>query len=284
MRTLTIDPAVPFLIPPAYPIAIVLVGCGGTGSHLAQALARLAGHVSHSPTPLSLTFIDGDTVEAKNVGRQLFSPADVGRNKAQVLATRFSTLFGLRITAVPQMATAETFVSRYDERHIYRIVVGAVDGADGRTAIHTALQSDLFSLWIDCGNHEASGQVCLGTTTDKADLAGAFALGGICAHLPAPSLQYPDLLKKAVVRPRADCADAMIDNAQSLQVNQMMAAMAGQYLYQIVVHRRLTTFASVVDLTTLTMRSTPITAATVAEASGIPLATLTATKKKGRAA
>ncbi len=43
-------------------------------------------------------------------------------------------------------------------------------------------------------------------------------------------------------------------------VNQMMAAISGEYLYKLVVPRRLTTFQTVVDLNTLAMRSTPITA------------------------
>jgi hypothetical protein len=61
----------------------------------------------------------------------------------------------------------------------------------------------------------------------------------------------------------------MQNDAQSLMVNQMMAGIAAQYLYQLVVQRRLTTFQTVVDLDGLSMRSTPITARTLAEATGL---------------
>jgi PRTRC genetic system ThiF family protein len=279
MQVLEIDPPVPFVIPADRPIAVALVGCGGTGSHIAQALARLAAHVRDSGGPsVYLTFLDGDHVEPKNVGRQLFSPADVGRNKAQTLAARFSALFGLRIVAVPEMADAE-LLHNPAISSAYRIAVGAVDNAPGRRAIDETLGARRFELWLDCGNHEASGQVAVGSVTHRRGLEGSLALGSICSALPAPSLQYPDLVKDAPPRPRADCATAMVDNAQSLMVNQLMAAIAGQYLYQIAVARRLTTFATVADLTTLTMRSTPITATQIAAATGISPDALAGVKK-----
>ena len=104
MQTLQLDPPVPFLLP-AGPITIALVGCGGTGSHIAQALARIAAHTRHGREQLRLVFLDGDHVEEKNVGRQLFGPGDVGQNKAIALAARFNHLFGLAIEAIPAMAT-----------------------------------------------------------------------------------------------------------------------------------------------------------------------------------
>lgn len=292
MRSLTIDPPIPYLLPADRPIHLLLVGCGGTGSHLAQALARLASHVRDGGgQPPVLTFVDGDTVEPKNVGRQLFSRADIGHNKAQVLAARFGAVFGLKITAVPEMLGGDFFTTR--GRELFegstgsgplRVAIGAVDTAAARGELHRALRWRQLHLWLDCGNHEHSGQVCIGGAGDSDDLAGALALGTICGALPGPGLQFPDLLMPPPKRKkRVDCAAAMVDNAQSLQVNQMMAAIAGQYLYGLVVARRLTTFQTVADLTSLTMRSLPITAANLAAATGLSVGHFTAAKK-GRAA
>lgn len=291
MRSLTIDPPIPYLLPPDRPIHFVLVGCGGTGSHLAQALARLASHVRDGGGQApALTFVDGDTVEAKNVGRQLFSRADIGHNKAQALAARFGAVFGLKITAVPEMLGDGFFTTHgtklLGERYggPLRVAIGAVDTAAARSTLHQALRWGNLHLWLDCGNHEHSGQVCIGSAGDADSLAGALALGTICGALPGPGLQFPDLLKPPPKRKkRVDCAAAMVDNAQSLQVNQMMAAIAGQYLYGLVVARRLTTFQTVADLTSLTMRSLPITAANLAVATGLSAGHLTAATK-GRAA
>lgn len=267
MHPLIVDPPIPYLLPAA-PAAIILVGCGGTGSHIAQSLARLAVHAAD----VTLIFIDGDTVEAKNVGRQLFSRADIGKNKAQVLAGRFGLVFGQSITAIPEMATADLLRTVTPRgRPILRLLVGAVDNAAARREIAEATGgSDLGGghLWIDAGNHEASGQVVVGKATTRAAMTGAVSLTGICTALPAPSLVYPDLLVDQKRR-RLDCAAAMIADEQSLMVNQMMAAIVAQYCYQIVVSRRLTTFETMVDLQSLTMRSTPITAATLSRATGV---------------
>lgn len=265
MQTLTIDPAVPFLIPEVTGFTILLVGCGGTGSHIAQGLARLAAHCRDSGGPdIGLAFVDGDTVEAKNVGRQLFSLADIGKNKAQVLAGRFSAVFGLPIATFPAMLNGQRITHGG-----YGIIVGAVDSAQGRQAIREELTNFGWRLWIDCGNHESSGQVVVGRATSTGQLVGTLKLPGLCGSLPTAPLLYPELLRDAPARARADCAAAMQDNAQSLMVNQMMASIAAQYLYQIVIRRRLTTFQTVVDLDSLAMRSDAITAANLSKATGL---------------
>lgn len=268
MQTLKIDPIVPYLIPPG-PMRVILVGCGGTGSHLAQSLARLAVHAQAAGQQVELIFIDGDTVELKNVGRQLFSTADIGMNKAQALAARFSAVFGLPIIAWPDMADTDLL------RHlcggeiggwgnVYPLLIGAVDSTSGRQALAGALAHQRRGLWLDAGNHEQAGQVCVGSAIVPAEVQQAFRLSGLCQALPAPSLQFPELLVSVPPRPRADCAQAVIDNAQSLMVNQAMAAIAAQYAYQIVMGRRLTTFQTTIDLASLTMRSLPITATALA--------------------
>jgi PRTRC genetic system ThiF family protein len=268
MQPLIIDPAVPFVLPDG-PITIALVGCGGTGSHIAQSLARLAAHVRDTGGALDLLFIDGDRVEAKNVGRQLFCQAEVGQNKAQTLAARFGGAFGLKITALPFMATKELLSDVGPNVQGFGILVGAVDSWHGRQALHDALAlRPGWRVWLDCGNHEHAGQVCLGSHVNAKDLRNAFALGGLCQALPAPSLQYPELLTPPVVQP-VDCAAAMLDNAQSLMVNQAIASVAGQYLYQLVMQRRVTTMQTTIDLQSLSMRSTPITVANVAQITGV---------------
>ena len=45
---------------------------------------------------------DGDIVEEKNLVRQNFTPADLGENKAKVLAERYSSVFGMETEYVPE--------------------------------------------------------------------------------------------------------------------------------------------------------------------------------------
>lgn len=271
MQHLSIEPIVPFIVRPG-PVTVALIGCGGTGSHIAQSLARIAAHLQASRTDLRLIFIDGDCVEERNVGRQLFTPADVGKNKAQVLAARFSALFGLAIDAVPEMATVDRLAAlggltrRYGGKNdSVGLLVGAVDNAVARKTLHGALhQQSCWNVWLDCGNHEHAGQVAVGTETDAVQLQGAIKLG-ICAKLPAPSVVYPDLLTATERRRREDCAAAMEDNLQGLMVNTQVGAIAAAYLEQLIVRRRVTTFTTMFDQTTLAMRSTHITERAIRE-------------------
>lgn len=288
MQSLALDPAVPFILPPDAPIQVVLVGAGGTGSHILQSLARVATHVAQQPGPqLQITVVDGDHVEAKNVGRQLFSASDVGLNKAQALVGRFNAVFGLRMEAIPQMADATVFNT--PARGVVRILVGAVDTPAARRVLHEALDHGHARVWLDCGNEEASGQVVVGTQVERKQLRGALALG-LCRDLPAPSLVYPNLIA-APPKPKAgDCAAQMEANVQGLMVNQAVAAVAAQYLHDLIILRRLTTFETTISLAPVAMRSRPITAVTLAAALDCTLDDLAPApprvtpKKKGRAA
>lgn len=267
MQQLTIDQPIPFILP-ALPEVIVVCGCGGTGSHIAQSLARLLAHLRDTRgISVELVLIDGDTVEQRNVGRQLFAACEIGQNKAQTLAARFSAAFALNIHAIPAMATAELLAVLARGRQGLGLLVGAVDGPAGRIALMKALSSGAWHLWLDSGNHDRSGQVVIGTKVRPQHLQDAFKLGGICTALPAPSLVYPELVATRPVEPVAEnqnCAAAMQDNLQSLMINQMMAAIVAEYIAKLFLEGRITTFETVVDLQTLSMRSTPITARTVA--------------------
>lgn len=260
MQSLAIDSPSALLVPADAPITILLVGCGGTGSCLAPILARLVLHARAQGMTVDARLMDGDTVEARNVGRQLFAPAEIGRNKARVLADRLNAALGLDLAAAACMADAPlltqcvTSVPRQTT-----ILIGAVDTASGRRAMASTLQHARGVLWLDLGNTDRAGQIVLGTTTAPAGLRGALDVPGLCRALPAASLLFPNLLDDAPA-PVLDCAAAVAANAQSLLINQLMASVAGEYLYQLIIERRVTRYRSVLDARTLTLTSRAITA------------------------
>lgn len=273
----------PYVLPANQPISVCLVGCGGTGSHLALSLARLAVHVrERGGPPLQLCFVDGDVVERGNLGRQLFSPAELGRNKAVTLADRLNAALGLSIQAVPAMATTELLRELAPSYQTAGILVGAVDMPSGRRALHQALAQQQWRLWLDAGNERSWGTVLLGSATERRQLTGACALGGLCTALPAPTLSYPHLLGDQLLDEVDACAPAMRDERQSLMVNQVMAAVVGQYLYQLIVARQITTFETALDLASLTMRSTTITPGNIARAAGLSVEDVTRLEKPTR--
>jgi molybdopterin/thiamine biosynthesis adenylyltransferase len=59
-----------------------IIGAGGVGSWLAPAVCLLV-------KPENVTIIDGDTLERGNLNRQLFTAAEIGKNKAQALAAKY---------------------------------------------------------------------------------------------------------------------------------------------------------------------------------------------------
>lgn len=103
----------------------------------------------HTPR---ITFIDPDTVEKKNVGRQMFTLADLGQNKAELLMRRLNLALGLDITAIP-----EPFDPDRHPNGNGTLLIGCVDNHEARRALAQAT-----GFWIDCGNHFESGQVVAG--------------------------------------------------------------------------------------------------------------------------
>ena len=80
------------------PVKIVVIGAGGTGGYVIPHLYRL-GYASHRD--VRVIVCDGDVVEEKNLIRQNFVEQDIGRNKAQVQAERYSAAFGIECEYKP---------------------------------------------------------------------------------------------------------------------------------------------------------------------------------------
>ena len=67
------------------PVKIVMLGAGGIGGYVAPYLFRLLHMLDR---PACFVICDGDIVELKNLDRQNFVQADLGENKARILAER----------------------------------------------------------------------------------------------------------------------------------------------------------------------------------------------------
>ena len=100
------------------PVKIVMLGAGGTGGHIAPHLYRLLYSLER---PVRFIICDGDVVEEKNLVRQNFIQADLGENKAKVLAERYSTVFGLETEYVPSFVEKEDDLRRLLKPDHWRI-------------------------------------------------------------------------------------------------------------------------------------------------------------------
>jgi PRTRC genetic system ThiF family protein len=234
---------------------VTVVGLGGTGAQIARQVARIVYDMQrsrlHAP---QIVLIDPDTVEAKNVGRQLFTEAEIGQNKALALMRRFNCALGLEIVALPEAVNAEAHFERYGGN----LVIGAVDNHLARREL-----ARIEGLWLDCGNHRMSGQVVLGNTCDP-DLMLRHIQGndGKYAYLPNAALLFPALLEPEptveMANEQRSCADLVLQGDQHLLVNDWMACAAASYLYALLRRQPVTTFATFVSLDGLSVRSLPI--------------------------
>lgn len=128
--------------------SIAVLGCGGTGGHVAAGLARLQLAVQSLGGKFPrVTLCDPDIVETPNIGRQLFSEDDVGVNKATALASRINLSYGM------DWQSSET-----DTVGSMNLV--CVDSRRSRKKIYS--RGGLQAYWIDHGNNASTGQVILG--------------------------------------------------------------------------------------------------------------------------
>lgn len=216
------------------PIKIVMLGAGGTGGHIAPHLYRLLYALDR---PVKIIIADGDIVEAKNLVRQNFISADLGRNKAQVLAERYASAFGMETLYIPNFIESEDELTElvkpdrfpagpYSYQHVegYSILIGAVDNNRSRLLCHKVFNNTDDLIYIDSGNGEFTGQVICGIRRK-----------GRTYYKPLCDL-YPDVLDDTDKFPtELSCAEAAISAPQSLVANIMAATAVVSFLYNALV-------------------------------------------------
>jgi hypothetical protein len=94
-----------------FPKNIVLVGCGGTGSWLAHSLVHFIYEAYNkelisSFKDVKVWFVDFDSVEAKNIVRQVFLLEDIGEIKSTVLDDRYGNI--ILSEAIPEAVNSAT--------------------------------------------------------------------------------------------------------------------------------------------------------------------------------
>lgn len=254
--------------------------------------AACAAAVRDRGEKVELVFCDPDTVEAKNVPRQLFAASDIGRPKAAVLAERYGAAWGLAATIDAAVFSAANYqLGGYYHDRSLTVIVGAVDNAAARREMAKACEANregaLPSVWwIDAGNSAESGQVLVGSDVKPAGLRGSVQLGAVW-RLPAPSLVAPDLLvtrDEELGTPRLSCAELVAANLQSQTVNCWAATIAGDTLYRLLVSRDLTRFATWFEARGGSVRSTPTAPSEIARAARVRESSLHPRESRTRAA
>ena len=214
------------------PVKIVMLGAGGTGGHIAPHLYRLLYALDR---PVRFIICDGDIVEQKNLVRQNFIPADLGENKAKVLAERYATVFGMETEYVPAFVESEEKLRELLTPRQWRkgyygdivtteqvILIGAVDNNKSRQLCHRLFYEMKELIYIDSGNGEHTGQVVCGIRS-----------GGRTFYRPIGAA-YPDVLKETDKFPtELSCAEASVSAPQSIAANITAATAVVDMIYNI---------------------------------------------------
>lgn len=206
--------------------AIYVAGAGGTGGNVIPPLTRL---LSHLPAKYpKLTLIDKDNVEIRNCQRQNFIVNDVGRNKAQVLAERYSAAFNIPVYYI------DDFITNSNINKIIKpglaLIIDTVDKLKPRVIIDKFIKQKPLSFdWISLGNTDTYGQMVFYSKR----LFGSSARTVVDVY--PDDFSQKELQKEAAqeAAERENCAVNAVIRPQSLAINIIGANIAINLLYQL---------------------------------------------------
>lgn len=245
----------------------ILIGVGGTGGYVLQALTRLLYGMEPNGSRIAVTLIDGDRVEQHNLKRQHFLDQDIGRNKATVLAERFGSLYHLPLHAIPHyLEQAQTLTDLCDKvlptTSIFNafqsgpvpILVGCVDNHITRRIISDAYHQLPIGISIDVGNDAADPNI-----PAPGGYGGHCVVGVRSASqsvLPDVTEVYPEIMTDtSIPHPAQACGLDLVHHPQHFLANLWAAMMVLSVLTDILTERVIRTHA--VNFNALTMTARP---------------------------
>jgi molybdopterin/thiamine biosynthesis adenylyltransferase len=196
----------------------------------------------HTP---QILLIDPDRIEEKNVGRQmLFVPSEVGEFKATAVGRKLNLALGLDIAWITEPLNVDKHLDRSGS-----VIISCVDNHLARRELsRIPSQGNVF---IGAGNHEFSGQVCIGNCLNRDEMRRQIdGHDGKYAYLPHESLLFPQLLEpEPEVSPQIEplsCAELSMLGEQSLIINDYVAGIVSCYLYALLYGRPISSFLTCV--------------------------------------
>jgi PRTRC genetic system ThiF family protein len=232
---------------------IAIVGVGGTGSYLAQGLAKL---VAGYQLQVGVTLVDPDQVEEKNCSRQNFHVYEIGQPKAEALAFRLNQRYGLSFAAV--VGKGEEFLGYNNNGtrngnsatavgkrcpDMGRLVITCVDTVEARRPYREC------GPWLDLGNGVETGQALYGITAEKEAVALELQTWDSTPQvgsLPNPYLLAGMAKLKSPRKKAPSCADTPFAE-QGFFANEWAATAGLAILHQLLVKGQLTTPAIYFD-------------------------------------
>lgn len=220
----------------AYSKHFIVVGAGGNGGYLIPNLARQVAIQNEmrkviGQTLHKITVIDADEVENKNLVRQNFVEKDIGKNKADVMAQRYSRAFGVEISFMSKyIENPEMLGDVVDIDTHTPVILGCVDNNKTRVIMNDFHKS-CESFYVDLGNEEFAGQMVVGYNghgrghsqpLDDEQVNGPYRF-----DLPSIVDIHPEVSEATDKLPHEmSCAESAVSHPQNIMTNQTAANLA----------------------------------------------------------
>lgn len=225
------------LLQPYNPVTINLIGAGGTGGQVLTALARMnQALIALNHPGFVVNVYDDDTVTRANLGRQLFTTAELGLHKSVALVNRINRFFGTNWKAV-----TEKYDKGYNGNISATITIGCVDTVQARIEIADILKKLNKNMsnsrsqplyYMDFGNSRETGQVILSTIGQiKQPDSKQYRTAD---SLPMITDEFGELLKASETTdntPSCSLAEAL--TKQDLFINSALANVGASLLWQL---------------------------------------------------
>lgn len=202
---------------------MIVVGCGGIGSHYLPNVARMLG----TPRP-STVIVDGDKYTGKNIGRQFLASRYNGVYKADAMSRFLFDYYGWSVDR------SDKYI--HDDEEFAGMVV------KGQAALRETHGEDAVVLVALCVDNDATRRICYdGIRMSKAnvivvDMANERTNGDVIVWGwidgqdvgPFPPKMYPNIANPTDRPPGAYCsAQAELPGGEQLIGTNMMAACIG---------------------------------------------------------
>lgn len=232
------------------PVTIALVGAGGTGSQLADALGSLQATLMALGHPgFSVAVYDPDRVAESNLGRQRFTRSDIGHHKAVLLTHRINAFYGVQWVSHPQK-----FPIR--DTGGFNLILSCTDKAQFRADLAASANRAHWSRpnwWLDCGNGSSTGQVVLG------QLNGPASADRLPHVVELFRDQFtPEGIEAADADDTPSCGAAEAIARQQWPVNRIAAQIASELLWSWFRQGRITHHGAQFQLDPLRIQPLPI--------------------------
>jgi PRTRC genetic system ThiF family protein len=225
------------LLQPYNPVTINLIGAGGTGGQVLTALARMnQALIALNHPGLMVSVFDDDTVTRGNLGRQLFTTAELGLHKSVALINRINRFFGTN-----WKAETEKYDKAYTGDAWATITIGCVDTVNARIEIAKILKKMNREMgnrrnqplyYMDFGNSKETGQVVLSTIGKIAQPTSKQYR--TVEALPMVTDEFGELLLASQTNdntPSCSLAEAL--TKQDLFINSALANVGASLLWQL---------------------------------------------------